>query len=70
MIDLTPWNKLQQFDLETAAKLWYASINNVDISDTPSADFNPYYQRLAVAIRNHQLKIEDAHLPNILHNLP
>jgi len=62
MIDLSPWNKLQEFDLETAAKLWYASVNNVVIYEAPCAEDNPYYHRLIVGIQNHQLKIEDAHL--------
>ena len=33
MIDFTPWDKLQEFDMETTATLWYASANNVEILD-------------------------------------
>ena len=33
MIDFTPWDKLQEFDMETTATLWYASTNNVEILD-------------------------------------
>jgi hypothetical protein len=62
MIDFTPWDKLQEFDMETTAMLWYASANNVEILDIPSLELNPYYHRLTAGIRNNQLKIEDAHL--------
>ena len=62
MIDFTPWDKLQEFDMETTTTLWYASANNVEILDIPSLELNPYYHRLTAGIRNNQLKIEDAHL--------
>ena len=56
------WDKLQEFDMETTATLWYASTNNVEILDIPPLELNPYYHRLTAGIRNDQLKIEDAHL--------
>ena len=33
MIDFTPWDKLQEFDMEITATLWYASAINVEILD-------------------------------------
>ena len=62
-MDFSNWNNVHEFDIETAAKLWFVSDNNVEMSDVPSPEDNPYYHRLAVAIRNNQLKIADAHLP-------
>ena len=61
MIDFTYWDKSQEFELETAANLWFASVNNVDLTEAPLAELNPYYNRLTAGIRNHQLKIEGAH---------
>ena len=51
MIDFTPWDKLQEFDMETTATLWYASTNNVEILDIPPLELNPYYHRLTAGIR-------------------
>ena len=62
MIDYKDWNRVHEFDLDTAAKLWYVSAKNVYISDVPPLEDNPYYDRLIAAIRNNQLKIEDVHL--------
>jgi hypothetical protein len=62
MIDYKDWNRVHEFDLDTAAKLWYVSAKNVYISDVPPLEDNPYYHRLIAAIRNNQLKIEDVHL--------
>ena len=62
MIDYTQWDSAQEFDIELAAKLWFASVNNVDITEAPAEELNPYYHRLIAGIRNDQLKIEDAHL--------
>jgi hypothetical protein len=62
MMDFTSWDKLQEFDIETAAKLWFASVNNVNLNEVPPPEHNPYYHRLAVGIDKDQLKIEDGHL--------